>query len=663
MEANKLSRFVLLMLLLVFLQSAYAETITIGEGTVLHQGLPIEPIARYSYSQQLFMASEVGSGGVISQLGFHYNVASNLFFEGNRQLKLWLGHSSRSTMPAWISTDSLSLVYDGMLSESDFSAGLPGNGWLLVNLSQPFSYNGTDNLVIAADENSYEYGSSSDDFLCTDSGLQRSIQFQSATVNPDPDALPSSGFTLKTHRSNLRLEIAAVHYFPVQPLPTDNATQVAIDTDFSWISNCSSFDLLLGTHLDSLATIAQNLSASQWQSQNPLQYNRQYYWQVIGHYSGNSYPSALWSFITASEDISPPRNLTAVYNQPVVQLNWQPPTLGMVHYYCIYRNSAPLINTPDPAYEDADLQPEQTYYYYVTAFSPSGSESTPSNLVSVTIPGSPDALVFQGFEDIPAFTNVFPTWQNLDFDNSPSWSWDNADFPHEGEPFGWLCFAPGQTNPPLGNVSPASGSKMVMAMSALNPPNNDWLISPRLRLGTTAALSFKARSATAAYGLERLRVLISTGDTAPSAFNPLSSGAYLEVPDEWQQYDIDLGAYQNQSVYLAWQCVSIDAFALFVDDIEINSPGGWVGAQDEYISTASLSCYPNPSRGSFCLRTYSKSPFSVELYDLRGRKLYSADKLSSFSSDALKSPLSSGIYFLRITQDGTSQVLKQVILH
>lgn len=663
MEAKKLIPYAGCLLLIMWLQSAFAETITIGEGTVLHQGLPIEPIARYSYSQQLFLASEIGTGGLITQLGFHYNVNSNLFFAGNRQLKLWLGHSSRSSMPSWIPADSLQLVYDGLLSETDFSAGLPGNGWLLITLSQPFSYNGTDNLIIAADENSYDYGSSSDDFLCTDSGQQRSIQFQSATINPDPYAPPASGFTLKTHHSNLRLEIAAVHFYPVQPFPADNATQVAIDTDFSWISQCSSFDLKLGTHPDSLIMIAQNLPASQWQSPNPLQYNRQYYWQVTGHDSGNSYPSAIWSFSTIGEDISPPRNLGAVYHSPAVQLTWQPPQIGMVHYYCIYRNAAMLINTSDLAYNDADIQPGQNYLYYVTAFSPSGSESTPSNLVSITVPSAPDDILLQGFEDAVAFSSSFPYWQSLDIDNSLTWSWDNLSFPHEGEALSWICFAPSETIPPLTIYPPVSGTKMAAAISALNPPNNDWLISPALHLGNTAALRFMARSATADYGLERLRVLISTTVPDPSAFTAISTGAYLEVPTGWHEYAFSLNAFANQCVYLAWQCVSFDAFALFLDAISVVSPGGWVSVQDEHLPAPRISCYPNPASGFFELKTLSQAPFSVELYDLKGRKLYSAAQLSSFRSNVLKSPLPSGLYFLRITQEGRSQVLKQVILH
>lgn len=656
------SKYSLVIMLLMLLQSGFGETISIGNGAILNQGLPIEPIARYSYSQQLVLASEIGAGGIISQLSFHYNVSSTLFFEGNRQLKLWMGHTSRSSMPSWIPADSLMLVYDGLLSESDFSSGLPGNGWLVVTLSQPFSYNGTGNLIIAADENSFEYGSSSDDFLCTDSGQQLSIQFQSASINPDPYAPPQSGYHLKTHRSNLRLEIAAVHYTPVQPSPADNATQVVTDTDFSWLSECSFCDLKLGTHPDSLSTIAQNLTECHWQSQQPLEYNRQYYWQVIGHDAGESYPSLLWSFTTAGEYISPPRNLSAIYHQPVVQLSWQPPLEGAVHYYRIYRNSALLVSVLELVYEDADLQPGQSYFYYISAMSFSGSESAASNLVSITVPSSPEHILNQGFEACPSFSSVFPAWQNLDLDHSPTWSWDLADFPHEGEALGWFCFAPSETIPPVSSIPPASGSHMAAAFAALSPPNNDWLISPSLHLGDTALLTFKARSATADFGLERLKLLISTTGSEPAAFSPLSDGAYLEVPPSWTEYSVNLDAYHQQSIYLAWQCVSVDALALFLDDIALESEGGWISVQDENLPAARITCYPNPSRGVFSLKTSSQSPLSVELYDLKGRKLFSADKLSSFSSDVLKAPLPSGLYFLRITQDGRSQVLKQVIL-
>jgi len=240
-------------ILVILCASLLCETISIGSGTVLNQGLPIEPVARYTYSQQLFMADEIGCGGIITSLGFHYNVSSDLFFDGNRQWKIYLGHSNRTVMSAgWVPIDSLSLVYDGMLSESDFTAGLPGNGWLQIALSNTFSYNGNSNLILAVDENGSDYGSTSDDFLCTYEAAQLAVQYQSANYNPDPYSPPVSGFSYKTHRSNLQIGIEALHYIPVQPNPANGSANVPIDGNFSWQSLCQSFSLRLGTHPDSL---------------------------------------------------------------------------------------------------------------------------------------------------------------------------------------------------------------------------------------------------------------------------------------------------------------------------------------------------------------------------------------------------------------------------
>lgn len=639
-----------------------AETIAIGTGEVLNQGLPLEPFARYTYSQQLFTASEISAAGSITQVQFQYHVASTYFYEGCRQLKLWLGHSDRSVMTGWIPVDSLILVYDGMLMASDFSAGLPGDGWLTVNLAWPFVYNGTQNLVLAADENSYENGSTADDFYCTGCTQQLSVQFQSQSVNPDPYAPPGTGYTLKAYRSNLRLEMDAVHYTPVQPSPAHSAMQVPIDTDFNWISDCESYDLKLGTHPDSLITVANNLPGCQWQAEAPLQYSRQYFWQVLGYYGGNTYPSPLWQFTTASESISPPRNLSAVYHSPVVQLSWQAPDSGTAHFYRIFRNSSLVQTVSGTAYNDQTIQPGQSYIYYVTAISATGNESSPSNLASVSIPNVPNALLEQGFEACEAFSGDFPGWQALDLDQSLSWSWYGLEFPHNGSAFSWLCFAPGQTIPPLNGFPPASGTKMAMAMSALSPPNNDWLISPSLHLGNQAALTFKARSTTADYGLERLRLLISTTTDDPGAFIPLSGGAYIEVPVNWMEFSYDLTAYHNQNIYLAWQCVSWDAFALFLDDIVLVSEGGHVPNDDAAVPPARTACYPNPSRGYFQLRTPTKAPLDIQIYDLKGRLVYQANHLQAFDSSLLSRPLCSGIYFIRITQGGDSQLIKQVVI-
>lgn len=81
MEIKKLSIYLGILFLSLAPLIAMAEIVSIGDGNVLNQGLPIEPVARYSYSQQLFLSSEIGAGGVISRLDFSYNVGSAFFLK------------------------------------------------------------------------------------------------------------------------------------------------------------------------------------------------------------------------------------------------------------------------------------------------------------------------------------------------------------------------------------------------------------------------------------------------------------------------------------------------------------------------------------------------------------------------------------------------------
>lgn len=515
-----------------------AEVISIGTGTVLNTGLPIEPVARYSFSQQIFTAGEINNAGWIDELSFSYNVGSGWFFNGNKQWKIWLGHTTLSEISTWIPLQSMVQVYNGVLSESNFGAGLPGSGWLNISLNTGFYYNGIDNLVLSVNEDTYEYGGTNDDFYCSNTGQQRAIEFHSMNTIPDPNNLPATGYNLKTQRSNLKISIQAMHYNPVLPNPASGVTGFPVDGTFFWTSLCTSFSIQLGTHPDSLVVVADNICQPQWQLIAPLEFYRQYYWKVTGYYQGEQYPSALWSFTTCSEGISPPQNLNGSVNGLAVQLSWQAPANGTVHYYRIYRNSALLVTTQNTSWLDTLVQAGGVYFYYVCAVNNYGNESSASNMINVSIPNNPPvALLEQGFESCAAFNTSIPGWQNLDEDESLTWSWETVSYPHEGEAMPWIVFAPTLTVPAITDIAPYQGSKMLMAMSSLNPPNNDWLISPAIHLGQNPIqLSFMARSATADYGLERLRVLISNTDANPASFTALNQGNYLSVPLNWNYY-------------------------------------------------------------------------------------------------------------------------------
>lgn len=95
---------------------------------------------------------------------------------------------------------------------------------------------------------------------------------------------------------------------------------------------------------------------------------------------------------------------------------------------------------------------------------------------------------------------------------------------------------------------------------------NRWLITPALSISdTTDVLRWSAKSQDPDY-LETYNVLISTTDNQPASFTTTLTSVASES-GIWQQHYIDLSSYTDQTVYIAFQLVSLDKFILLLDNI------------------------------------------------------------------------------------------------
>jgi hypothetical protein len=200
----------------------------------------------------------------------------------------------------------------------------------------------------------------------------------------------------------------------------------------------------------------------------------------------------------------------------------------------------------------------------VTAMSLSTNKISYSNTLQT-------GVFFDGFEDYPDFVvDDFPPWNTVDLDGDATYGMTGVEWLNAYYTGAYMVFNPSQTNPPIDDSHPAfSGEKYASCWASVSMPNNDWLISPAFTLEEDGTFSFWARSLTDEYGLERMKVGVSTTDMEPSSFEIISTGAYIEVPVAWTQYTYDLSDYNGETVYLAINCVSDDAFSLFIDDFEV----------------------------------------------------------------------------------------------
>ncbi len=636
----------------------HAQTIQIGSGNLLRQGLPLKPVLHYSYSQQIYYASEIGISGLITGISFQYDVHSADYYANNCAIRVWMGHTSNSQIDTWISADSLELVFEGIVPISAYSAGLPGTGWMHLNLDSPFEYSTMENLVIATKEDSPGRGNTQDDFFCTAQVMTRAISC-SATNDFEIGDFPVVGTFLRQALANLRIEIVSSPLLPSLPEPANAAMDVSLEPVFSWLSVAQDFDFYFGTDAAQMQLVQAHISSNSFQLSEPLEMMQRYYWRVLAHHGGESFWGELWWFETSGQDIGPPKNFQAWYEEPGIALHWEAPEIGEPSVYLIYKDNALLTSVNTCDYMDYEVYPGATYSYYIKASNSFNQHSEPTATLCVTVPyNDPNRIIWQDFESLQPWSRQIPNWIIWDLDNSPTWAWENYCFPHEGEACGWMVFSPNFTTPPHHFMPAHSGQMMLMSPDAINPPDDNWLISPSVFLGYNPFLKFWARSATDDYGLERLRVLISTGDLEPSSFTALHAVPWLNVPAAWTLYEYDLSAYQNQNVRLAWQAISNDALALFLDDIEIRGNQGHVQNEDELAPALSLSVHPNPCKGSFKIHGI-QGEGELKIYDIKGRLVQQG--LYQGKEITLQANLASGIYWLQIKQAGVAKTMRLVL--
>ena len=163
------------------------DTIVIGTGSTTGQHLPMECYYAYSYSQSIYMKNELNVSGPITIDSIAYYYAGSSSFSD--AIRVYMGNiiqSSYQYATDWVSAGSMTQVYNG-----NYSVG-PSAGWYTIRLSTPFTYNNSNNLVIAFDENTAGYHTDSDEFHCSSKSATMSMYYYADVTNPNPSSPPTS---------------------------------------------------------------------------------------------------------------------------------------------------------------------------------------------------------------------------------------------------------------------------------------------------------------------------------------------------------------------------------------------------------------------------------------------------------------------------------------
>lgn len=194
-------------------------TITIGTGTNTAR-FPLGHLFGYERSVALYTAAEIGQAGIIERIAWNGSTAG----PSSRPIKMYMAHTSASTLTT---NTYASFLVGAQLIVDSIPSITTTTGWNEFNLTNPFNYDGSSNLLVIVEMNRGTWVTGSPSIF------QTSVTGRHLTWSADGSP-PAGNGTAQTTRPNIRIRVA--------PLPI---TDLSINATLSpaLVCNRNSYDL------------------------------------------------------------------------------------------------------------------------------------------------------------------------------------------------------------------------------------------------------------------------------------------------------------------------------------------------------------------------------------------------------------------------------------
>ena len=203
-----------LMMTLVFAFMGLAqaqEVVQIGSGTYTNQYLPTNVFYKYSISEQIYTAQELGPAGTIESIAF-FTTSTTGFTRKFDVYMVLTEKTNFSSTTDWIEVTAADLVY------SDTAVVFAPNDWTTLTLDTPFEYDGTQNVAVIVNDKSGAYVSTSY-FRSYTGGANQSI-YAYRDAEGYTVATPGVTGTRTSSKNQIRLGISGREY--ALDLPTNS---------------------------------------------------------------------------------------------------------------------------------------------------------------------------------------------------------------------------------------------------------------------------------------------------------------------------------------------------------------------------------------------------------------------------------------------------------
>lgn len=217
-------------------------------------------------------------------------------------------------------------------------------------------------------------------------------------------------------------------------------------------------------------------------------------------------------------------------------------------------------NETDNKSEEKGVATTQPIYPYVTSLRGEGKDGE-----AILTWDEPDfeTMVFEPItESFESYTDFeidnCGEWSFIDGDGSKTYYLEDFEFPNQGKEMASIVL-PSSFFSGWKNFEAHGGGKLLASFSAVNGPNDDWMISPEL-IGDEQEISFYAKSMSSVYP-DSFEFYYST--TGKDRDDFIQIGDEIEAPHDWTQFSYEL---PEGAKYFAVRYVSGDGFVFMVDD-------------------------------------------------------------------------------------------------
>lgn len=259
------------------------------------------------------------------------------------------------------------------------------------------------------------------------------------------------------------------------------------------------------------------------------------------------------------------------------------------------------------------------------------------------------------FEGCTDFSSNFSPWLGIDNDGLATYGSSDCDFTGENGPMSFIAFNPTLAGFALSGTH--GGSRCGLSICPADASaSDDYLVSPKISLGTESSISLWVRSPKpGTWGNDTYKIEVSTSTGSVGTFTAISGSTAIEAPAAWTQHTYDLSAYNSDDVYVAIHHVTADKFMLLIDDIVIST--NTTGFSKDEINSCYL--FPNPSNGK--TRIIAKNIISIDIFSLTGKVLDNRKLNLQTNAELDLTNLPKGVYLVKVVTVNGSFTKKLVL--